>query len=408
MSKQRVLVELGLPYHQHTREYIWGIYDYAQRNADGWEFVTDPFDFYETFRPGMLPVEKVDAAFVATRLPGPRLAELRQAGKPIVNLAHPEENLGVPCVTADDIQVGRYAAEHLDQPAVQQTLFVGPEFRRSLVRLEGFRAELLRRGRPEPEVLFESEDMRSGSAARRQKHLGSLLRRLTHGQSGRLGVFAFSDSFGHAVLKCAEQLGLTIPEQIAVIGTDNDPLICSLGRVPLTSIGMNFRKTGYVAAELLHALLRGESVAPVTLIDPQRPVERLSSSHLAVNDPLIAKALTVIQEQALNGLRVKELMAYLPISRRTLEIRFRSVVGRSLHEEIERIRIEKALSLLEEDKWPNSRIAQACGFSSATRFEQAFRQAMGKRPSQIRNRKVEVKSAHGAKAVTPPKRRPSR
>jgi LacI family transcriptional regulator len=227
--------------------------------------------------------------------------------------------------------------------------------------------------------------MSSGSAARRQNQLVSVLHRLTHGQSGRLGVFAFSDSFGHAVLKCAAEIGLSIPEQIAVIATDNDPLICSLGRVPLTSIGMNFRKTGYIAAELLHSILKGESnIPPVTLIQPQRPIERLSSSHIAVNDPLIAKALTVIQEKALNGLRVKELMEYLPISRRTLEIRFRAVVGRSPHNEIERIRIQKALSLLEEDKWTNSRIAQACGFSSATRFEQAFRQTTGKRPSQIR------------------------
>lgn len=384
MKHKRILIEFGLPYFQHTRDRIRGILDYAQRNCPDWEFVSDPFDFFQAFEPGFFPVEKADGVFLATYRRTTTANRLVKSGIPVVNLTVPDEPLPFPVVAADDEALGRIAAEHLNLPFVTETLFIGAEGRRSRQRFQGFSATLKKLGRREPHALFEKEAMGRSLALLRMKHIKSHLRQLRQPTPGRLGVFAFSDSFGHAVTKAALELGMTVPHNVSILGCDNEELICNLSSVPLSSIPTNSFKIGQIAAEKLHFLMQGKAVRPQTLVEPLRPVVRLSTSHLQVDDPVVAKALSIIQDKAGTGLRVYEMLEYLPISRRSLETRFRKALGRSPHEEIDRVRIDLAFGRLRADDGSNAKIAIECGFSSATHFEQAFKKQTGHQPSHYR------------------------
>jgi LacI family transcriptional regulator len=401
--RQRILIEVGLPYFQHTREIVRGILDYAGRFCPGWEFLTDPFDFYQAFKPGFFPPQKANGAFVLAYRKSASTETLHVQGIPAINLTLPDEELSLPYVTVDHAAIGRMAASHLDMPVIASTLYLGPESIRGRQRLAGFAEGLAASGRPAPHVLLETEEMRGGSAQRRRRHIAGALRKLRVQRPARLGVFGYSDSFAHAVVQVCKDLGLAVPHDVAVIGCDNDELVCGLSSIPLSSVPTNSRKVGATAAELLHRLMSGKRIPAVTRIDPLRPVERLSSSSLAVDDPVVAHALGIIREKAATGLRVYEMLDSLPVSRRSLETRFRRTLGRSPHEEIDRVRIEMAFGLLEADEMTNAKIALACGFSSATYFEQAFRRHAGRTPSFFRGKKYPI-----SKPLSPPRKESKR
>ena len=386
-------MELGLPYFQHTRDCIWGIFDYAQLHCPEWDFMTDPFDFFQAFKPGYFPPDKANGAFLSITRRNKTLDELQKNGIPAINLTLPEEDLGIPCVVVDDRAIGRLAGQHLNLPVVSETVFIGPDYRRSTLRLEGFRQALKEANKPPPHILIEPEQMRGGLAAQRVKHIAGTLKMLRQQRPARLGVFAFSDSFGHAVTEACYNLNLTIPNDVTVIACDNETLICSLSRVPLSSIEHNSRKQGTMAAKNLHLLMHGKKIPDLTCMEPMHIVERMSSNRLAVEDPVIAKALGIIREKASTGLRVCEILEYLPISRRNFEMRFRASVGCSPSEEIVRVRIERAFDKLTANEETNSKIAFNCGFSSATYFEQVFRKHMGHPPSYYRKEKKASDSA---------------
>jgi len=244
MKHKRILIEFGLPYFKHSRDRIRGILDYAQRNCPDWEFVSDPFDFFQAFQPGFFPVDKADGVFLSTYRRTSTASRLIKSGIPVVNLTVPDEKLPFPVVAVDDEALGRIAAEHLNLPFVTQTFFIGPEGRRSRQRFQGFSETLKRHGREQPHELFEKEAMGRSSAVLRMKHIKSQLRQLRQPTPGRLGVFAFSDSFGHAVTKAALELGMTVPHNVSILGCDNEELICNLSAVPLSSIPPNSFKIG--------------------------------------------------------------------------------------------------------------------------------------------------------------------
>ena len=385
MFRKRILIEFGLPYFQHARDRIRGLYDYSQRKCPEWEFLNDPFDFFNSFKPGFVSPKKADGAFVSCYRPNQTLDILLKKGIPTVNLSLPEVDLGIPAIVVDDFALGGMAASHLNMPVISQTFYVGPDSRRSRLRLEGFEAGLRRAGKPMPFTLIESDNIQQGSAAVRLHHISTNLKKLRQERPGRLGVFAFSDSFGHALSNVSAKLGLEVPQDVAIVSCDNEELICNLSHVPLSSIPTNNEKIGFTAAERLHDLMQGKEVPSLTLIEPLPTIERLSSSHLMVDDPVVARALSIILQQANTGLRVYEIFEFLKISRRSLETRFRKAVGRSLHEEIERVRIESALAKLQADTGTNAKIALECGFSSSTHFEQAFRKQTGFSPSHFRS-----------------------
>ena len=205
------------------------------------------------------------------------------------------------------------------------------------------------------------------------------------------GVFAAYDIKGRQLLDACRDAGVAVPEEIAVVGVDNDELLCGLATPPLSSVIPNTRRTGYEAARLLDRMLQGEEVPPEGHFIPPLGVHaRQSTDILAVEDREIAAAMRFIREQACDGITVEDVLRAVPLSRRVLERRFRAVVGRTPHEEILRLRLDRVKQLLAETDLSLERISTLAGFAHPEYMSVAFKREIGVTPgchrAQIRPR----------------------
>jgi LacI family transcriptional regulator len=200
-----------------------------------------------------------------------------------------------------------------------------------------------------------------------------------------LAVFACNDVRGRQVLAACTRIGLLVPEDVAVLGVDNDEVICSLALPPLSSIKPDTFQIGFEGAANLDALMNGASPPdrPI-LIPPQGIVVRRSSDVLALEDAELVIALRFIRDHACEGITIGQILAHVAISRATLERRFQRTLGRSPKAEIERVRLLRAKRLLAETPYKLHRVAQMIGYQTAAQFAIAFKRQTGLTPGQYR------------------------
>jgi LacI family transcriptional regulator len=201
-----------------------------------------------------------------------------------------------------------------------------------------------------------------------------------------VGVMACYDIRARHVLDACRRVGLAVPDQVAVIGVDNDEFLCNLAEPPLSSVAPDTRRTGYEAAALLDRLMSGRERprGQAIFVEPLGVVARRSTDVLAVGDPDVSAAVRFIREHACQGIAVKDLLARVPLSRRVLEGRFRKLLGRTPHEEIARIRFERVRQLLRETRLPLEEVARRSGFRNAEYLSTAYRREFGTAPSVYR------------------------
>lgn len=200
-----------------------------------------------------------------------------------------------------------------------------------------------------------------------------------------LAVFACNDHRGRQVLDACVQARLRVPEEVAVLGVDDDEVVCDLANPPLSSIQPDTHRIGYEGAAMLDAFLRGEPVRiGKTLIPPRSVVTRLSSDMLATDDPIVAEAMHIIRQNACNGMSVKEMLNRMAVSRATLERRFQKVMNRSPKDELLRVRLARVGQLLVETDYSLDAIARQVGFKTASHMSVAFKLSTGQTPGQYR------------------------
>ena len=187
------------------------------------------------------------------------------------------------------------------------------------------------------------------------------------------------------LLEVCRELDIAVPEEIAVLGVDNDQLLCELSDPPLSSIICNTQRTGFEAATLLDRMMNGEQIASApVLVAPLGIQTRQSTDILAIDDPDIATALRFIREHALEGINVADVVRHVPLSRRVLESRFKKILGRSPHEELTRLKLERIKQLLTETDLSLSEIARRTGFEHDEYMCVFFRKLEGMPPGQFR------------------------
>jgi LacI family transcriptional regulator len=199
------------------------------------------------------------------------------------------------------------------------------------------------------------------------------------------GVYLTLDSHAQSLLQELWQAGRSVPEEIAVIGSGNDTLICESIRPQLTSVEIGAERVGYEAACLLERLLAGEKPpdGPI-LIEPMGVVERASTDILAFEDPMLTRALAYLRQHACQNISVPDILRQVPVTRRWLERRFREVLGTTPNKEINRVRLQRARDLLARTDLPLVRIAEICGYGHARSFGDAFKAATGQPPGAFR------------------------
>ncbi len=200
-----------------------------------------------------------------------------------------------------------------------------------------------------------------------------------------IGMMACNDACGHMVLNACRDAGIAVPDEIAVVGVDNDELYCELTDPPLSSVEPDTEKIGYQAAAMLDGMMDGEKVETAkTFVSPRGLVARQSTAVFSVDDPHVRAALRLIHEQASTGIDVNAIVRQLPISRRTFERRFRKLVGRSPNSEIARVRIERLKRLLKETDLPLQRVSEIAGFAHVEHMHLFFKKHTGTTPGSYR------------------------
>ncbi len=202
-----------------------------------------------------------------------------------------------------------------------------------------------------------------------------------------VGVMAANDVRARHVLEACRRYGLRVPDDVAVIGVDNDELICTLATPPLTSIVQGTEEIGYRAAGLLDQLMRSRTRAVTSLlVDPVTVVERASTDLVATNDRVAAAALTFVRQNACGGIGVPQVARAIGVSRSTLDGHFKRVVGHSVHAEIQRVQLNAARTLLASTDLSLEEIARRSGFCHAQYLAAIFHNVCGQTPGQYRRR----------------------
>jgi len=201
-----------------------------------------------------------------------------------------------------------------------------------------------------------------------------------------VGLMACNDICGRAVLQACGAAGLRVPDEVAVVGVDNDELMCELSNPPLSSIALDVEKAGYEAARLLDSLMSGRSAEErIVQVEPVYVVTRQSTEVIAPGDPCVAAALQFIRNHAGQPIDVSHVVEQAKVSRRTLERRFSIALGRSISSEITQCRLERAKRLLLETDLPSYRVATAAGFGTTKTFNRVFRHAVRLSPNGFRH-----------------------
>jgi LacI family transcriptional regulator len=310
---------------------------------------------------------------------------IRRKGIPVVNITSALLHPPLPTVSLDNEAIGRMAAEHLLAKGLRNFAFVGPAYVRfSLRRLAGFQQTIEGHGLSCGTSLFcgrrHEVPVPPSLMVRASTH-----RRWLRGLDLPVGVLAADDRVGYGVLEACRDLGIACPDEVALVGVDNDEMLCTLSSARMSSVDTNAQQAGYEAAGLLEGLMKG-AAAPAEPVEvkPVGVVQRNSSDILAVKDADVAEALRFIRNHAGEPIDVSDVMKIAAISRRSLERRFRESVGRGIYQEIRRLRIERAKQLLAETDWPIMRVARESGFNSFLRFEATFRGLEGMPASRFR------------------------
>jgi LacI family transcriptional regulator len=200
-----------------------------------------------------------------------------------------------------------------------------------------------------------------------------------------VGIYAANDQLGVRLLDACQRAGIAVPEEVAVVGTENEETLCAFATPPLSSVRFDGATVGYIAAQMLDRLMNGRAKpAAETLVPPKGIVVRASSDDLVINDRLVAQAARLIRENAAAGISVKDVCRTLGASRSTLERRMVAALKRTPKEEILRLRFREVERLLRDTALTIDAIAAQTGFAHSHYLQAAFKQRHGRTPGEFR------------------------
>jgi len=312
----------------------------------------------------------------------PLAALVRAARAPVVEMRSPRLMPGVPFVGVDNRQIGHRIAEHLLERGFRRLAVYTLDTENFFVeRCGNFIAAAKRAGLPCDVLPSPRHRERPSRWERHQEELTSWVRSLTK----PVGVMACTDQLGFWLLDACMRAGVAVPEEVAVVGVEDDESLCALARPPLSSMRLNPERIGFEAAALLGRIMRGKPTPKrALLLPPQDIVVRQSSDVVAIEDQSLAAAIRFIRERACQGIAVDDVLQTTALSRSALERGCRRVLGRSPTAEIRRTRLAQACRLLAETDQTLAAIAARTGFRSIPYFCESFKQGLGRTPSDFR------------------------
>jgi len=360
----------------YGRNLLRGIIKYSKLKG-GWSFYNEPRG-QEQSLPRFSNWE-VDGAIV-------RLNESEKAnrflekGIPIIVAREEKEISGVPNIIGDNAAVGKMAGEYLLKKGFKHFGYCGFDYSWSEERLKSF-AETIENANCEISAYEPVRLRKQCSWQKELQRISEWLMRLRK----PMAIMACNDDRGRHVIEACKIANFKIPYEVVVLGVDNDELFCELSDPPLSSIARDTEAAGFEAAAVLDTLMSGKKTeCNRIIVKPTHVVARLSSDILAIEDPDVAKALSFIQYHSRQHTQVDEVAEAVAMSRRNLHRRFIKTIGRTVHEEIRRARVELVVQRLLETDMTISQIAYELGWSSEKHIAREFKAIKGVTPLAFR------------------------
>jgi LacI family transcriptional regulator len=384
MPKVRKIILLIEPSRAYCRGLLRGIAKYSRLHGP-WIFYRKPL-YYRRPRQwvrALLHQKKLDAdGIIIVEQEKPE--EFIRIGLPtIVSPSIKDHVPGAANIIGDNAAMGRMAARHLLDRGFKNFAycgfweFFGPRSRgesfQKTIAGAGFQTHMYRQPRPRGPRSWEDE----------QIFMADWLNALPK----PVGLMTCTDDRSQDVIEACKIAALHIPEQIAIIGVDNDQLVCELSNPPLSSIALNTERSGYEAAELLDTMMSRKKRNPdryTVVVHPTHIVTRQSTDIFAMKDHEVACALRFIRRHAKEIIQVRDVVDAVGVSRRSLEHRFRKELGHSVLDEIKRVRVDQVAKMLVETNLSVSQIALALGYTGVENIARYFKSEMAMSPLAYR------------------------
>ena len=378
-TKRAKEIALAFPRGAHQEVFINGVLRYAADYECHWTYITAP----ESLALSVLDLRgwRGDGIIAALNTPA-EAAGVQEMNMPVVNISGTLAQTPVPRVSLDNGLVGRLAAEHLIERGFQQFAYYGlRNVAYSEVRRQAFEDRLEQAGFSCVSLVMPPTYRAKESYWRdQQRSLLKWLRDLPM----PIGLFAVTDYRARQVLDACRQMEVRVPQHVAVIGVDNEEVICVHVQPQLTSVARNNQQEGYHAAAMLDKLIAGKSVETTEeMIPPLGVVTRESTETVAFKDARLCEAIDFLNKHIEDPIGVQELASHVGVSRRWMEYAFRDSLGESPYQYIRHRRLKLAQHLLDEE--PTTKIyqiARRTGFSSAKQLSMAFCQEFGQSPRE--------------------------
>ncbi len=366
---------IGLIVNAFEGEYLprfkTGIQAYARRDGY-WRLV-------ETSRMKSINSVARDVEGIISHVSDKRYAKLIAAtGLPCINVSQNLRDNLLPSIRMDDRIIGQQAADYFLQRGYRHFAFMGSSLGPTGARRQSaFVAKIQQAGF---EVILYHKP-RTHDIGKIRREVSRWLLKLPRPTA----LFTSNDVLGITVLDSCRELQIPIPHDIAVLSVGNVHTITRYSHPPLSSISVNITRRGFIAAQLLDRLIKGDtSVTGAVLVPPGRTITRQSSDSFAIQDPIAQGALKFIYQHACDPVTVDDVASALGVTRRSLERKFQDILNTTPHHEIRRIRMDKAQTLLLETNLSIAQVALESGMGNAENLWDAFNQFLGQSPSAYR------------------------
>lgn len=351
------------------RQLIIGIARYSRLNGP-WSFYKEPIDLKSSIP--HLTTWKPDGIIMRDSLITEELLKLEVPTiLAIHSSSYPKD---LPVIKTDSFSIAKMASDHLIGKGLKNFAFCGfDDYDWSKERglyFSHFNSE----AGYKTHIYIHPKRIKKNDWENEQQHVSRWIKALPK----PVGIFACNDDRGQHILEVCKMINLKVPEDVTVIGVDNDPMVCDISDPPLTSIALNVESAGYEAAKFMDVMITTKKISgKQIMVSPTHIVERQSSDILAVNDSEVAQAIYFIKKNANNKILVKDVVKTTHLSRRTLERRFKQTIRRSIYSEIKRVRIELISKMLIETDLPISHISSFFNFTDVEHISRYFKMEKG-------------------------------
>lgn len=368
----------------YDRGVIEGIGQYIQASQCTWDiFMEDEFIYHSD------TIKNLSIDGIIADYDDPETVELlKNIEVPIIGVGssyqNPEDYPNVPYVATDNNALIENAFLHLKQKGIDQFAFYGyPTTQKkhwSVERLNAF-IQLMEKYEHKP-VFYLGDKIHSYNWETSQEKLCGWIKTLPL----HTGIIAVTDARARHLLQACEYLKIAVPDQLCIIGIDNEELIQYLSRVSLSSVVQGTKQIGYQAAKLLHKRLLDQPVSnKPMLIQPFKIEERRSTDYRSLQDPLVIQAMHFIRHRATQGIKTEQVLDHLRVSRSNLEQRFKEEMHKTIHQVIHEEKLARAKQLLHLTDLPIQEIAEVCGYPSLQYFYAVFKKELNLTPKAFRD-----------------------